>query len=71
MQCHVDLKRKDGIVVPLAELSREPTPRRGDIILVEVNGTTVRARVDDVRRGNTISRQSGVESVCYITATEL
>ena len=71
MQCHVDLKRKDGIVVPVAELSEEPTPKPGDIISVKVDGATVRARVDDVRQKNTMSHQSGVEFVCYVTATEL
>ncbi len=71
MQCHVFLKRKDGIVVPVAELSPEPTPKRGDVISVNVDHTTVRARVDGVRHGNTVSQHSAVESVCYIDATEL
>lgn len=71
MKCHVYVKRKDGIVMPVADLSPDPMPKVGEIISVKADGATVRVRVDEVRRGNTMSLQSGVESVCYITATEL
>ena len=71
LRCFIRLKRKDGVVMPIQETCRKIIPKIGDVIMVEVNGNKVRARVERLREGYAKSPRSDVEPVHYITAVEL
>ena len=71
MQCFVELMRKDGVITPIPEVCRDTMPEPGDVIPVEIGGSTLQVRVERIRRGHATSTKSGVEAIHYIEATEL